>query len=381
MKPRDIVLAALAALVMVGCVWQPQAALDAARVGLNLFLGVVLPSILPFMVCAGLLIGSGAVAAAGRALDRGMRPLFACPGCSAFALLVSMLSGYPTGARLTYDLFDAGLLNPADARRTGILASSTGPVFMLGALGAGLMGSPAAGWVILIGHFGAVLLTGALFSIGGNRRREAPARQENPEAMPAMQAVGESIHRAVDTLWTVGGYIILFSVVTALLRQAGVLEPLAWGIAPALQLVGLSPALAQPLLVGMLEMTNGASAIAACGAPMAQRVAMLAALVSWGGLCIQAQSMLYLSKAGVPVGRFLLSKAVQAVLAFGLCSGLLALSPVETAVFAGLAPQPLFLSQVLLNTTAYCAGAVLAVGALTMFAGRKSKVGPSRHAE
>ncbi len=380
MKPRDIALAALAALVMLGCVLQPQAALSAARTGLELFLGIVLPSILPFMVCAWLLIESGAVAAAGRTLDGLMRPVFACPGCSAFALLVSMLSGYPTGARMTLDLYDAGLLNPADARRTGVLASSTGPVFMLGAVGAGLLGSPAAGWVILAGHFAAVLLTGVFFSVGGDRRRgvAAPMVQSVQTGQPAMQAVGDAIKKSVETLWTVGGYILLFSVVTALLRQIHAFEPLAWALSPLFHALGLSPALAQPVLVGMLEMTNGCSAVASAAVPMAQRVAVLCALISWGGLCIQAQSMLYLSRAGVPLIRFLLGKAVQAALAGGLGAALMALPAVEAAVFLPTAGLPVSVGQALMSSAAYCAGAALLVATLALFGKKNAPNGLSR---
>ncbi len=373
MKPRDIALAALAALVMLGCVLQPQAALSAARTGLELFLGIVLPSILPFMVCAWLLIESGAVAAAGRALDGLMRPVFACPGCSAFALLVSMLSGYPTGARMTLDLYDAGLLNPADARRTGVLASSTGPVFMLGAVGAGLLGSPAAGWVILAGHFAAVLLTGVFFSFGGDRRRGvAVPMVQSQTRQPAMQAVGEAIKKTVETLWTVGGYILLFSVVTALLRQVHAFEPLAWALSPLFRALGLSPTLAQPVLVGMLEMTNGCSAVASAGVPMAQRVAVLCVLISWGGLCIQAQSMLYLSRAGVPLARFLLGKAVQAALAGGLSAALMALPVVDAAVFLPTATSPISAGQALMSSAVYCAGAALLVATLALFGGKRA---------
>ncbi len=380
MKPKDIALAALAALVMMGCVLQPQAALSAARTGLELFLGIVLPSILPFMVCAWLLIESGAVAAAGRTLDGLMRPVFACPGCSAFALLVSMLSGYPTGARMTLDLYDAGLLNPADARRTGVLASSTGPVFMLGAVGAGLLGSPAAGWVILAGHFAAVLLTGVFFSVGGDRRPGAAASmvQSVQTGQPAMQAVGDAIKKSVETLWTVGGYILLFSVVTALLRQIHAFEPLAWALSPLFHALGLSPALAQPVLVGMLEMTNGCSAVASASVPMAQRVAVLCALISWGGLCIQAQSMLYLSRAGVPLIRFLLGKAVQAALAGGLGAALMALPAVEAAVFLPTAGLPVSAGQALMSSAAYCAGAVLLVATLALFGKKNAPNGLSR---
>jgi sporulation integral membrane protein YlbJ len=376
MKLKDYLLAAAAALAMLGFVLQPSAALQAARQGLELFLAVVLPSILPFMVCAWLLIESGAVAAAGRQLNRVMRPVFACPGPSAFALMVSMLSGYPTGARITSELYDKGLLSPADASRTGILASSTGPVFMLGAVGAGLLGNPAAGWLIVISHFSAVLITGIIFSMGGNRKSENRIDIQPVDTSPVMESVGVAIKKTVDTLWTVGGYIILFSVITALLRQYNVLLPLSWAVSPVLRLVGMSPTLAEPLVIGAFELTNGCNAVATSAAPLQQRCIAIAMLVSWGGLCIQAQSMLYLSKASVGAGKFLLGKAVQSIVAFAVCSVLISLPAFNQAVcMAGQATPVFSAPEALAASTWYAAGLALAVILLAFFNGRASARG------
>ncbi len=334
MKGKDWALAAVAAVLMAGFALQPAAALESARDGLLLFFTVVLPSMLPFMVCACLFIDSGAAGAAGRLLDRVMRPLFACPGAAAFALAVSLLSGYPTGARVTAELVEAGVVSRRDALRTGVLASSTGPVFLLGAVGAGMLGSVAAGWVVLLSHYGAVLLTGMLFSLGGDRSPSASFRPAGPADVPLMESLGSATKKTVDTLWTVGGYIILFSVVVRLLRQAGALQALAAGLGALGHLVGLDRALGEAFAVGLLEMSNACSAAAQTGASLADRCVVLAMAVSFGGLCIQAQSMLFLSRAGVRTSLFLLGKVVQAGVAAVLCR-LLLLLPAFARVLQG----------------------------------------------
>lgn len=377
MKLRGWLMAAAAVLMMLGFALEPVLALQSAKEGLSLFLAVVLPSLLPFMVCAHLFIESGAAAAAGRLLNRLMRPLFACPGESAFALTAGLLAGYPTGARLALDLKEQGLITAEDAARTGLLASSCGPVFMLGAVGAGLLMNPAAGWLILLSHIAAVLVTGMVFSIGGNRSSAQPARIAGAgEVKPVMEAFGESIKKTVLTLWTVGGYIIIFSVLTALMKHYNILAPVAALAAPLLRLIGLEPSLAAPLAIGAIEMTNGCNAIAAANASLASQCAAMSLLVSFGGFCIQAQSMLFLAKVGLPFWKFLLMKTVQAAIAFAACRVLALLPVFNTVLCMGSIDMPGYsVASALLASTAYTAGGMLLFAGLAFVSGRASTRG------
>lgn len=376
MKWKGWLLAIAATLLMLGLALQPVVALNSAREGLSLFLTVVLPSLLPFMVCAQLFIESGAASAAGRALNRLMRPLFACPGESAFALTAGLLAGYPTGARLALDLYEKGLVTKEDAARTGLLASSCGPVFMLGAVGAGLLQNPAAGWLILTSHVAATVLTGMLFSIGGSRSASRIQQPEAGESRPVMEAFGEAIKKTVLTLWTVGGYIVLFSVLTALLRHYSLLVPVAAVFAPVLKLLGLEQGLAAPLAIGAIEMTNGCSAVATAQATLANRCAAMAVLVSFGGLCIQAQSMLFLAKTGLSFGRFLLMKTAQAAIAFAACRVLALLPAFDTVLCMGSIAMPGYSAvSALLSSAIYTAGGMLLFVGLSFVSGRASTRG------
>lgn len=376
MKLKGWLLAGAAALLMLGFALQPVVALQSAKEGLNLFLGVVLPSLLPFMVCAHIFIESGAAAAAGRLLNRVMRPVFACPGEAAFALTAGLLSGYPTGARLALDLKENGLITAEDARCTGLLASSCGPVFMLGAVGAGLLGNPAAGWLIAASHFTAVIITGLLFSIGGDRSIGHSPPPEAKDDGPTKSALGTAIKKTVETLWTVGGYIIFFSVVSGLLKHYNAIQPIATLAAPFLRLLGLEPSLAGPLAIGAIEMTNGCSAVAAATAALQSKCAAIAMLVSFGGLCIQAQSMLYLSGVQLSALKFTFAKTVQAIAAFAVCRLLMLLPAFNTVLCMGNIGMPgLSTASVLVSSTLYAAGGMLVFAGLAFISARASTRG------
>ena len=226
-------------------------------------------------------------------------------------------------------------------------------------------------------HFAAVLVTGLLFSIGGNRKIEpSPVTPVAGEGKPVMAAFGEAIKKTVLTLWTVGGYIVLFSVLTALLRHYNVLSPVAGLFAPVLRVIGLEPSLAEPLAIGAIEMTNGCNAIANAPASLLNRCAAIAALVSFGGLCIQAQSMLFLSSTGLVFGRFLFAKVVQAAVAFGVCKLLVLLPAFSTVLCMGSLEMPSYSpASALLSSSFYTAGSMLVFALLAFVSGRASTRG------
>mgnify|MGYP000910287424 FL=1 len=79
----------------------PKEGLEAAKDGLQIFGGIVLPSLLPFFVLSEILLGLGVVHFLGVFLEPLMRPVFNVPGVGAFALSMGLAAGYPMDAVIT----------------------------------------------------------------------------------------------------------------------------------------------------------------------------------------------------------------------------------------------------------------------------------------
>ena len=77
----------------------PETAARGAAAGLDVCLGVLVPSLFPFLVLSVFLVRSGGAALLGRVFDRPFRLLFRLPGCCAPGVLVGLAGGYPAGAR------------------------------------------------------------------------------------------------------------------------------------------------------------------------------------------------------------------------------------------------------------------------------------------
>jgi hypothetical protein len=91
-----------------------------------------------------------------------------------------------------------------------------------------------------------------------------------------------------------------------------------------LRLAGLAPGLADSLVRGTFEVTLGADAAAHGGAsggaaaPLIERVAAAAFVLSWGGLSVHAQVAGLMSRTSWRYGPFMKARLVHAVLAVAL---------------------------------------------------------------
>ena len=137
--------AASAALlfILVFIAISPKRYADACLEGLKTWLLFVLPSLFPFFVFTSLLTKLGFASKASGKLSPLMEKGFRLPGTAAYCFLMSAISGYPVGSRVTCDLAENGLLERKNATFAGALCSTSGPMFVIGSVGAAMFRSAA----------------------------------------------------------------------------------------------------------------------------------------------------------------------------------------------------------------------------------------------
>ena len=275
--------------------------------GLMLWAGAILPTALPLLVVLSLMVRSPAFSALSGRLSPAAEKLFRIPGVGAGAMLLSVLSGYPAGARTVLELFEQGRLKQGDVFYTACLCSTSGPAFCLGAA-AGMFGSPAAGLLLFCSHLVAVGLISLLLPRLTGHKKSASAA---PLPVRNGEPFSELLLGAVRSVLSVGALIALFFC----------LKEMLFSLLPPLSGVG------EGILSGLLEVTAGVSALAKLKTPLS--LALAAAEVSFGGLCVNAQQLSFLSGTGVKALPFLLVKCAHGLLAFALCY------PLAQLVFPG----------------------------------------------
>lgn len=265
----------------------PTVAVYSAQKGIYLWAQSVLPALLPFFICANFLNYMGAV--------RVIRP-------SLFPFAMSVLSGYPMGAKIIGDMRKENAISQREAMRLVSFCSTSGPTFMIGAVGVGMLGSTAAGIVIAAAHYLGAVFNGMLYSFFFRRQKEsASAPQLRRRDTDLLEILTDAILSAFKSLAIILAYIVLFMFLTDLMYLGGLFS---WIDYPPLS----------ALAKGFFEMTVGCGALSECGGLSLQLKTVLCTFaLSWGGLSIIGQSMSMLSGSGVRAAYFALTKATHAI--------------------------------------------------------------------
>ena len=274
---------------------QPERASDAAREGLALCAGTVIPSLFPFMAVVSMLLQLGLADSLQGFCAPFMGPLFRMRGVCALPLLTGLLGGYPAGAKTAADLYRQGRLTRREAELLLGFCDNCGPAFLLGFAGAGILGSARAGvWLYLV-HVGSALLTGMVLC-RLQRDRGAPLLAGRSIASPVSfpQALTSAVAGSAGTMVNICAFVVLFRV-----------------------LAGLLPEGTPPLLAGVLEMVTGVAGLQ----PGREGFVSAAALTAWGGLSVHCQGLSSILPAGLTAKWHWAGKGVQAGIAAALAAG------------------------------------------------------------
>lgn len=275
---------------------RPQKAASAVRAGLALCAGTVVPSLFPFFAAISLLLQLGAAEALGRLCAPIMRPLFRMRGVCALPLLAGLLGGYPSGAKTAASLYAQGRITRQEAELLLGFCDNCGPAFLLGCVGAGVLGNPDAGlWLYAVHILFAILAGILLCRLSGDRGPVllGSALPAAPVSFP--QALTSSVTGALASTLNVCAFVVFFQVLSA-----------------------LPPAPPPPLVLGILEMVGGVASLT----PGPGGFAAAAAIVGWGGLSVHCQAMSLAAPEGLSFRWHWAGKALQAVLSALLAAGI-----------------------------------------------------------
>lgn len=296
----------------------PRAAAGGISRGLSICAGTILPALFPFLVLGGFLVRSGAAAAIGRRLSFLTRPLFGLPGCTAPAVLIAMIGGYPAGANAVAGLYREGHLSRDEGRHLLRFCVCGGPGFLVSAVGVGMTGYAAFGWTLFAANVLSALLIGV---VARPPRPKTPERSPLPPPAPRRYAPAaalvESVTAACETVLYMCGFVILFSALLSLCDAMGLS---AW----------LGDAAV--LLPCVLEVSSGCTAAAATGeaAPL-----LLGFATGFGGLSVCCQVAAAVRETDLMSRSFLVARMAHGVLCAVITRLLYAVIPLPLPVFGG----------------------------------------------
>lgn len=289
----------------------PERYLKSSFSGIKLWAFSVLPSLLPYFFLTTVLTKLNVLDGVFKKFDKPNGKLFRVKGIVSYAFFSSVISGYPVGAKILSDLYAGGLISEGEVKRAAPLCSTSGPLFIIGAVGVSMFMNKTAGVIMLIAHvlsavFAALTFRGVKGEILASDKTLLPQKCDN--------ILYEAAYGAVNSVLIVGAYVAVFFVISDILFDFKILLPLSFVLKPIFSVFGANGC-EYYFISGLMECTKGAKLLSTLGA-LPKTVALSASLISFGGVSVIMQSLTYLSGAKVKPLYFLTVKSVQAFYAF-----------------------------------------------------------------
>lgn len=271
---------------------------------------ILIPALFPFMVLSVLMIRSGFAQMCGRLLSPVTKGLFGLGGAAAPVIFLSLIGGFPVGAKGIRTLYDQGLIDKTAARRMGVFCISSGPAFLITAVGVRMLKSFQIGILLFAAQTAAVLILGVL-------ARFIPIEKEIKAQKQTIEPLGDTIvcsaYDAANSMIQMTTLVIVFFVILEILSALGIGELLK-GIP------FLPQSMSQNIPNILLEISAACSGLSTAGGVSPT---VFAFAVGWGGVCVHFQIFGILKEIAPPKSLFYLFRLLNAVLSAGITALLL----------------------------------------------------------
>lgn len=225
-----------------------------AALGLELWFQKMIPALLPFMILSGVMVRLKLTEKTAMVIYPVLNPLYRISKNVCYAILTGFLCGFPMGARVVSELYFRQMISKREAEYLLAFCNNIGPVYFC-SFALPLLGRKQV-LPYLFGMYGIPLLYGLILRytfyhdiIGPVSHRAGAALVccENPCATQTaetpvpvgkrlLEALDDSIQAAVQSMLTLGGYMILFNLLNLiphlLLRESSAF------FAPLLEITG-----------------------------------------------------------------------------------------------------------------------------------------------
>ena len=135
----------------------PAAATQGAKNGLVLWATVVLPTLLPFMICSNVIVALDAIHILTFPFRGFLRNFLKLSDAGSYILVSGLLCGYPMGARNCSDFLDGKRITKAEARYLLSICNHPSPMFLLGYAASELPGAVPV-WMLMAAVYLPVVL-------------------------------------------------------------------------------------------------------------------------------------------------------------------------------------------------------------------------------
>ena len=220
---KTILLCLIIIACALGILLFPNDVRNGASNGISYCLYTLVPSLFPFMVLSSFIIHSGISKFIGKLLQPVIQFLFYLPGSAGSVIIMSMIGGYPVGARGCMSLLEQGAITQKQAQRMLYFCVNAGPAFIISVVGSTLLQNALMGLLLFFSQIAAMLVIGITLGIIARFKKE-PCHTVVSSERSSQSPLVESTLDAAKGLMNMSAFVIIFSAFLSLLHATGIAQ-------------------------------------------------------------------------------------------------------------------------------------------------------------
>ena len=288
---KKSILGYLSVLCLLMLLFNPGLALEGARQGILLWGNVVLPTLLPFMICSGVIVALNAIHILTGPFKPVLSKVLQLSDQGSFCLMSGLLCGYPMGAKTTSEFMDSGRIPDEEGQYLLAISNHPSPMFVLGYVLAQIRVIPGIAascpiWAVAAALYLPVLPISILARKCYHYKKNPYPIPDNTESANHPFSFDDHMMGCFETMVKIGGYIMLFSILALYLTVF-------------------------PL--GAVEITTGIQTIAH-SVPGMSGAMLIIGSAAFGGLSGIFQTKSVLKNAGLSIRHYMLWKLIHSAL-------------------------------------------------------------------
>ena len=275
----------------------------------------LVPYLFPIMIISRLLIGSNLIYRFLRPFSFLCQKMLHLSPAGSYALLLGFCCGYPMGVKTLADLRSEDAISPEETYYLASFINNVSPGFLIACVCHDLLKAPQFVIPCMVMVYGAALCYGVGMLVVHRHRRETAdfpdmtattsepphGRKCSSDHTTFLTFLDTSIEDSITQMLKIGGYMVLFSVLSFFVCHMSALS-----------------AITRASLAALLEISLGCQLLTGLSVSLFWKYLLIVVTLTFGGLCSAFQSASYLRSIGFPLKKYIKTKAITAVITLGL---------------------------------------------------------------
>lgn len=284
---KNIVLSLIILLILAFLIIFPQKYMLISLDAIQIWYKILLPSLFPFFVFTKILTSLGYVENISTCFKKITYKLYKAPPISAYVFFMSILTGYPVGSKLCADLYNQKYISQAEAKKCITFTSNSGPMFIIGSVGIGMLISIKSAYIIYFSHILGAICNGIIY-------RNIKSENANINTQNKFKNVDTTLSSCVtDSIFSIlliGGIMVIAFIVIEIANSLNLFYPLI----TLLSKIGIPQEITTSMIDGFFEITKGCLSVSNLNLSLSYKTILSSAVISFGGISTILQAMAFL---------------------------------------------------------------------------------------